>query len=177
MRRVQMAKAGVQDTSDAGAALGRKTLGEGREGRRQAKTAAAPGGRLPARPEDPLEVWCWLPGPVLAPSLPYFPVSRAAGCSFSFMRKAGWNLLHRQRARSTIGGRDGLGRGGGDTLGVSFRPLTRPHLPVPGPLQAPGGLGPRLRKPTPALECPYSCSAPFPAPSAFQGSTQIAPLS
>lgn len=33
-----------------------------------------------------------------------FTASRAAGCSFSFMGKAGWNLLHRQRALSTMGG-------------------------------------------------------------------------
>lgn len=75
------------------------------------------------------------------------------------------------------GGSGGLGLGRGHFRGELPSSDTPPPS-GPGPPQTPGGLGPRLRKPTPALECPHSCSAPFPAPfTAFQGSTQIEPLS
>lgn len=103
-----MAKAGVQGTSDAGAVLGRKSKRKGREGRRQAKTAAASGGMLPARPEDPLEVWWWLPGPVLAPSLHLLYGFARSGLQLLIHGEGGWNLLHRQGALSTMGGRDDL---------------------------------------------------------------------
>lgn len=156
----------------------RKREQVGRKGRAEAsQNSSGPWGRLPARPEYPLEVWWWLPGPILPLSLPYFLASRAAGCSFSFMGRAGRNLLHRQRALSTMGGSGGLGQGREHFRGELPSSAT-PTPSGPGPLLTPGGLGPRLRKPTPALECPPSCSAPSPAPSAaFQGSTQIAPLS
>lgn len=130
-----MAKAGVQGTSDAGAVLGRKSKRKGREGRRQAKTAAASGGMLPARPEDPLEVWWWLPGPVLAPSLHLLYGFARSGLQLLIHGEGGWNLLHRQGALSTMGGVM-ICEGGRDTLGVSFRPLSRPHLPVPGSWRA-----------------------------------------
>lgn len=131
-----MAKAGVQGTSDAGAVLGRKSKRKGREGRRQAKTAAASGGRLPARPEDPLEVWWWLPGPVLAPSLLLTLRLRAqrAAASHSWGRRGG--TCSTARGRSLLWGGVMIGGGGRDTLGVSFRPLSRPHLPVPGSWRA-----------------------------------------
>lgn len=142
----------------------------GRKGRAEAsQNSSGPWGRLPARPEYPLEVWWWLPGPVLPLSLPYYLTSRSAGCCFSFMGRAGWNLLHRQRALSTMGGVVVWGEGG-NILGVSFRLLPRPHLPVlalPRLLEglAPGSGSQRLlwNVLTPAQRLPL----PHPPPSRF----------
>lgn len=122
-----MAKAGVQGTSDAGAVLGRKSKRKGREGRRQAKTAAASGGRLPARPEDPLEVWWWLPGPVLAPSRHLTLRLRAqrAAASHSWGRRGG--TCSTARGRSLLwGGRDDRGRREGHFRGELPSSVTPP---------------------------------------------------
>lgn len=77
------------------------------------------------------------------------------------------NLLYRQRALSTMGGVVVWGEGG-DILGVSFRPLPRPHLPVPALPRlleglAPGSGSPRL--PWNVLTPAQRLSLPHPPPS------------
>lgn len=93
-----MAQAGALGTSDVWGCH-RKREQVGRKGRAEAsQNSSGPWGRLPARPEYPLEIWWWLPAPVLPLSLPYFPASRAADCSFSFMGKTGTYSTARGRS-------------------------------------------------------------------------------
>lgn len=160
-----------------GAAIGRESKWEGREGRRQARTAAALRQAASA-------VRISIRGLVVA--------ARSCLASFTtllsdFARSGLQLLIHGEGgiklapppegALYNGGGSGGLGQGR-----VRFRgelpSSDTPPPSGPGPPQTPGGLGPRLRKPTPASECPRSSSAPFPDPfAAFQGSTQIEPLS
>lgn len=121
-----MAKAGVQGTSDAGAVLGRKSKRKGREGRRQAKTAAASGSRLPARPEDPLEVWWWLPGPVLAPSLHLLYGFARHGLQLLIHEEGGVELAPPPEGALYYGGRDDLGRREGHFRGELPSSVTPP---------------------------------------------------
>lgn len=148
-----MAQAGAQGTSDV-AAIGRESKWEGREGRRQARTAAAPvsirGLVVAARS-------------CLAPFTTFLSGFARSGLQLLIHEEGGMELAPPPEGALYNGGSGGLGRGREHFRGELPSSATPPSS-GPGPPQTPGGLGPRLRKPTPALECPHSRSAPFPAP-------------
>jgi hypothetical protein len=131
-----------------GAAIGRESKWEGREGRRQARTAAALRQAASA-------VRISIRGLVVA--------ARSCLASFTtllsdFARSGLQLLIHGEGGIKLAPPPEGAlynGGGvvvwgkGGDVLGVSFRPLTRPHLPVPALPRlleglAPGSGSPRL---------------------------------